>query len=47
MALQLTNEWDKVFEKSDKVNHRKVSFKNHFGIEIAADLYEPKESLEV
>ena len=43
MALQLTNEWDKVFEKSDKVNHRKVSFKNHFGIEIAADLYEPKE----
>ena len=43
MALQLTDEWDKVFEKSDKVNHRKVSFKNHFGIEIAADLYEPKE----
>ena len=39
MALQLTNEWDKVFEKSDKVNHRKVSFKNHFGIEIAADLW--------
>ena len=26
MALQLTNEWDKVFKKSDKVNHRKVSF---------------------
>ena len=43
MALQLTNEWDKVFPKNDKVNHRKVSFKNHFGIEIAADLYEPKE----
>ena len=43
MVLQLTNEWDKVFEKSDKVNHRKVSFKNHFGIEIVADLYEPKE----
>ena len=40
MALQLTNEWDKVFPKSDKVNHRKVSFKNHFGIEIAADLYD-------
>ncbi|MBQ6461634.1 alpha/beta hydrolase, partial [Candidatus Saccharibacteria bacterium] len=43
MTLQLTNEWDKVFEKSDKVNHKKVSFKNHFGIEIAADLYIPKE----
>lgn len=43
MTLQLTNDWDKVFPKSDKVNHQKVSFKNHFGIEIAADLYEPKE----
>ena len=43
MALQLTDEWDKVFPKSDKVNHKKVSFKNHFGIEIAADLCEPKE----
>ena len=43
MALQLTDEWDKVFPKSDKVNHRKVTFKNHFGIELAADLYEPKD----
>lgn len=41
--LVLTQEWDKVFPKSDKVNHRKVTFKNHFGIELAADLYEPKE----
>lgn len=44
MALQLTDEWDKVFPRSDKVNHRKVTFKNHFGIELAADLYEPKDA---
>ena len=44
MVLQLTDEWDKVFKKSDKVNHRKVTFKNHFGIEIAADLYAPKDA---
>ena len=43
MTLQLTNEWDKTFPKSDKINHEKVSFKNHFGIEIAADLYKPKD----
>ena len=44
MILQLTDEWDKVFPKSEEVNHRKVSFKNHFGIEIAADVYEPKDA---
>ena len=44
MGLKMTNEWDKVFPKGEKINHRKVSFKNHFGIEIAADLYEPKNS---
>ena len=44
MAVQLTDEWDKVFPQSDKVNHRKVTFKNHFGIELAADLYEPKDA---
>ena len=38
--------WDKTFELSDKVNHRKVSFKNHFGIELVADLYEPKDNNE-
>lgn len=42
MTLQLTNEWDKVFKQSEKVNHKKVSFKNHFGIELAADMYSPK-----
>ena len=40
-TLQLTQEWDKVFPKSDKVDHKKVTFKNRFGIELAADLYKP------
>jgi len=40
--LKLTNEWDKVFPKSDKVNHKKVTFHNRFGIELAADMYWPK-----
>ena len=40
--LNLVEEWDKVFPKSDKVNHKKVTFKNHFGITLAADMYEPK-----
>lgn len=39
--LQLTEEWDKVFPKSKEVNHRKVTFHNRYGIELAADLYEP------
>lgn len=42
--LKLTQVWDKKFPQSDKVNHRKVTFKNRFGIELAADLYEPKEN---
>lgn len=42
-GLKLVEEWDKVFPKSEKVNHRKVTFKNHFGITLVADLYEPKE----
>ena len=41
--LKITEEWDKVFQKSEKVNHRKVTFKNHFGITLVADLYEPKQ----
>ena len=40
--LTLTQEWDKVFPKSDKVDHRKVTFVNRFGITLAADLYTPK-----
>lgn len=37
----LTDEWDKTFPRSEKVNHRKVTFTNHFGITLAADLYQP------
>ena len=42
--LNLTTEWDKVFPKSDKVEHSKVTFKNHFGIELAADMFVPKDT---
>ena len=41
--LNITKEWDKVFPLSDKVTHKKITFKNHFGITIVADMYEPKE----
>lgn len=41
--LVLTDGWDKTFPKSDKVNHRKVTFHNRYGITLAADLYEPKD----
>jgi len=40
--LTLTQEWDKVFPKSDKVDHRKVTFRNRYGITLAGDLYSPK-----
>ena len=40
--LNVTQEWDKVFPKSDKVTHRKVSFRNRYGITLAADLYMPR-----
>ena len=42
--LTLTREWDKTFPKSDKVNHSKVTFVNHFGITLAADMYVPKNA---
>ena len=41
MNLNLENTWDKTFKKSENVNHRKVSFKNRYGITLVADLYEP------
>lgn len=41
-SLHLTTEWDKTFPESKEVNHRKVTFHNRYGIELAADLYEPK-----
>ncbi|MDE5714612.1 MAG: alpha/beta hydrolase [Anaeroplasmataceae bacterium] len=41
--LKLTKKWDKVFPKSEKLNHRKVTFHNRYGIDLAADLYMPKD----
>ena len=40
--LNLTQEWDKVFPKNEKVEHRKITFHNRYGITLAADLYMPK-----
>ena len=45
-ALELGQEWDKVFPLSDKVSHRKVTFGTQYGLTLAADLYEPKEAPE-
>ena len=40
--LNITQEWDKTFPKNENVNHKKVTFVNHFGVTLAADQYEPK-----
>ena len=40
--MQSTQAWDKVFPRSDKVDHQKVAFKNRYGITLAADLYLPR-----
>ncbi|WP_370824037.1 alpha/beta hydrolase [Clostridium sp.] len=40
--LSLTQEWDKVFPKNDKVDHKKVTFHNRYGITLAADMFTPK-----
>jgi fermentation-respiration switch protein FrsA (DUF1100 family) len=42
--IQLADKWDKTFARSDKVEHKKVSFKNRYGITLAADLYQPKNT---
>lgn len=42
--LQLKEEWDKTFPKSEWVNHKKVTFVNRYGVTLAADMYEPKEA---
>ena len=44
-TLNLTQEWDKVFPQSDKVQHTKVTFRNRYGITLAADLYVPKNAV--
>ncbi|MBQ7743147.1 MAG: alpha/beta hydrolase [Bacteroidaceae bacterium] len=42
--LELTQEWDKVFPLSEKVNHKKVTFETQYGLTLAADLYTPKDT---
>lgn len=42
--LKLTQEWDKVFPKNDKVEHSKATFHNRYGITLAADVYVPKNA---
>lgn len=42
--MQLTQEWDKTFPKSDKVDHQKVTFKNRYGFTLVGDLYLPKST---
>ncbi|HMM77979.1 MAG TPA: alpha/beta hydrolase [Gammaproteobacteria bacterium] len=43
-GMQLMQEWDKTFARSDKVDHRKVSFKNRYGITLVGDLYQPEDT---
>lgn len=42
--LKLVTKWDKTFPKSDKVEHKKVTFINRYGITLAADMYIPKNA---
>lgn len=42
--LNLTQEWDKTFPESEKVNHKKVTFTNRYGITLVADMYTPKDA---
>lgn len=42
--LNLVQEWDKTFPKSNKVNHSKVTFHNRYGITLVADMYVPKNA---
>lgn len=42
--LRLTAEWDKTFPKNSKMEHKKVTFINRYGITLAADMYVPKDA---
>ena len=42
MTMAKSNDWDKTFPKSDKVDVKKVNFKNRYGITLVGDLYTPK-----
>ena len=43
-TLNLTQEWDKTFPQSEKVEHSKITFHNRYGITLAADVYKPKNA---
>ena len=43
-AMELVQEWDKVFPRSDKVEHRKVTFRTRYGTVLAGDLYVPRDA---
>lgn len=45
-AQTMSQDWDKVFPKSEKVDHQKVSFKNRYGIALSGDLYLPKNRVD-
>ncbi len=42
--LTLTQEWDKAYPREESVEHKKVTFRNHFGIELAADMFKPEKA---
>ena len=42
--LHLVSDWDKTFAKSEKIEHKKVTFHNRYGITLAADMYKPKSA---
>lgn len=42
--MELVKEWDKTFPKSEKVEYKKVTFMNRYGISLAADMYIPKNA---
>lgn len=42
--LKMVTVWDKTFPKSEKVNHKKITFMNRYGITLAADMYIPKNT---
>ncbi len=42
--MELEQQWDKTFQKSDKVDHSKVTFKNRYGITLVADVYVPQNA---
>ena len=44
-TMQLTQEWDKTFPLSEKVNHKKVTFENQYGITLVGDLYWPNDQM--